>query len=185
MDLKPLARAASRTAFVISKGWTRFTAIWTRLSKSWTPILIRLKPALAKTSTLSTGVERGSTSMEISASGASAKWERIMSITWKISSLFRKVGEPPPKWSCTTSLLPPISAETSSHSLLKTSKYSLDRQWSFVTSLLQPQKKQTFAQKGMWTYRDKSAVFSPVPLALRTFLKSSAPNSFVNLSAVG
>ena len=73
----PFARALSMTPRVSSSDWTRLIALWTSGSKSWMPIEMRLKPRLARTSTCSRVVTRGSTSIETSAPAARSKRDVI------------------------------------------------------------------------------------------------------------
>ena len=139
MDSKPFSRAASIVAFVISKGWMRFTAFWTSGLKSWTPRDMRLRPRSCRCLTLSASQVRGSTSIENSPPWASGKRFVSVSIMSVSSSLVRKVGVPPPKWSCSSSVEPVTASFTRSASRPIISMYSALREWSRVTILLQPQ----------------------------------------------
>ncbi len=91
-DWKPAARASSTQLRVTSRLCSRLTACWTSGSKSCTPTDSRLKPSAARAWTFSGGAVRGSTSMLISARGASVKRARSSTIIRCSSSLERKVG---------------------------------------------------------------------------------------------
>ena len=91
------------TVRVSASLWIRLMAFCTSGSKSWTPTEIRLKPSWPRKAIVSASTLRGSTSIEISASGATLKAPRSMPISVVISSRARNVGVPPPQCSCSTS----------------------------------------------------------------------------------
>jgi hypothetical protein len=109
-----LARAASITVIVSASVWIRLTACCTAGSKSWMPTEIRLKPCPPRNAIVSAPTLRGSTSIEISASGAKSKPRRSMPISIVISSRARNVGVPPPQCSCSTFGPPSIRPPTMS-----------------------------------------------------------------------
>ena len=99
------------TVIVSASLWMRLTAFCTSGSKSWMPTEIRLKPSEPRNAIVSASTLRGSTSIEISASGATLKAPRSMPISVAISSRARNVGVPPPQCNCSTggepSIMPP------------------------------------------------------------------------------
>ena len=82
---------------------------------------------------------RGSTSIEISASGANAKWPRSIPISSDISSRARNVGVPPPRCNCSTFGPPSTRPLTISISRPTYLMYLALRPWSLVITLLHAQ----------------------------------------------
>ncbi len=82
---------------------------------------------------------RGSTSMETSESGVRRNAAASAVITRVSSASDRKVGDPPPKWSCDTGRPEPSDSSTRASSASRASRYPPAHSWCRVMILLQPQ----------------------------------------------
>lgn len=100
-----------------------------------------MKPIVRRWTSVAGDAVRGSISIENSPvrSDASVKYSRVAAISSVVSAFDRKVGVPPPQWSCVTVRSGSKSAACSAISCFNWSRYGRARLRLRVAILLQPQ----------------------------------------------